>query len=159
MAFFTQKPKVHVGESAPDFTLPDQRGTPRRLTDLLHNGPVVLYFYPKDETPGCTAQACSFRDQHQVFADAGAQVVGVSADSVASHDAFARNHRLPFVLLSDVDDTVHALYGVEKRLGLLRGRVTFVIDGKGVVRHVSTQAINATAHVKDAVAVLATLGA
>lgn len=147
---------IQVGQHAPDFALPDQHGQSRRLSDLLQGGTVVLYFYPRDETPGCTAQACSFRDQHQVFHDAGAQVVGVSADTVASHDAFARHHRLPFVLLADPDDVAHDLYGVDRRFGL-RGRVTFIIDKGGVVRHVSANRILATGHVSAALKVVQAL--
>ena len=95
--------RVSVGDHAPDFTLPDQSGKPVRLSDLLGERAVVLYFYPKDETGGCTAEACSFRDSYEVFKDAGAEVVGVSSDTVESHQSFATHHRLPFVLLSDAD--------------------------------------------------------
>src|SRR5215470_17507782 len=91
---------VDVGDTAPDFSLPSQAGEQVRLSDLWHRGPVVLYFYPKDETAGCTAEACSFRDSYEVFKDAGAEVVGVSSDSVASHGKFAQKHRLPFTLLA-----------------------------------------------------------
>ena len=144
---------IAVGQKAPDFALPDQHGQTRRLSDLLQGGTVVLYFYPRDETPGCTAQACSVRDQHEVFHDAGAQVVGVSADTVASHDAFARHHRLPFVLLADPDDVAHDLYGIDRKFGL-RGRVTFVIDKGGTVRHVGANRVLATGHVSDALKVV-----
>ena len=92
-----------AGDSAHDLTLPDQDGKPVMLSALWAQGPVVLYFYPKDETAGCTAEACSFRDSFEVFRDAGAQVVGVSRDSVESHKNFAAHHRLPFTLLADVD--------------------------------------------------------
>src|SRR5690606_34936307 len=97
---------------------------------------VVLYFYPKDDTPGCTVEACSFRDAYAVFSDAGAEVVGISSDSVGAHKAFADKHRLPFRLLADHGGHVRASYGVKKTLGLIDGRVTFIIDRGGVVRHV-----------------------
>src|SRR5690606_28736865 len=92
-----------VGSRAPDFELPSQTGELVRLSDLVDKHVVVLYFYPKDETPGCTAQACAFRDDYEVFKKAGAEVVGISSDSVASHRAFAEHHRLGFLILSDAD--------------------------------------------------------
>src|ERR1700760_5008647 len=106
---------IQVGDKAPDFTLPRQDGTTVSLRDLLGQGggrAVVLYFYPKDDTPGCTAEACSFRDAYEDFKDAGAEVVGISSDSSDSHQAFASKHRLPFTLLSDADGAVRKLYGV-----------------------------------------------
>ena len=92
---------IQAGDKAPDFTLPSQSGEPVRLSDRLGERAVVLYFYPKDNTPGCTAEACAFRDSYEVFADAGADVIGVSSDSVARHAGFAGQHKLPFTLLSD----------------------------------------------------------
>lgn len=148
-----------VGSRAPDFTLPDHTGAPVTLSALLERGPVVLYFYPKDETLGCTMQACEFRDKHQRFTTAVATVVGVSDDSVESHRSFAEHHGLPFVLLSDGNGQVRSLYGVKKVLGLLPGRVTFVIDEKGTVRHVYTSAIHARRHVEEALRVVESLRA
>src|SRR3989441_1182456 len=98
--------KVRVGDPAPDFTLRDQAGKPVQLRNLLGQGTVVLYFYPKDETPGCTLEARAFRDSYDRFTAAGAEVVGISSDSVASHRRFATRQRLPFLLLSDRDGTV-----------------------------------------------------
>lgn len=138
------------GDKAPDFTLPDQEGRPVRVSDLWRKGPVVLYFYPRDETPGCTAQACSFRDKYQDFQDAGAQVVGVSDDPVDKHAGFARHHRLPFTLLADPDEAVHRQYGLDKLLGFLRARVTFVIDSKGVIQLVFDDRLRALRHVDAA---------
>src|SRR6202789_2405360 len=103
---------VKVGDKAPDFTLPPQSGEPVRLQDRLGERVVVLYFYPKDETSGCTAEACAFRDSHEVFTDAGAEVIGISSDSVDKHAAFADHHKLPFTLLSDAGGKVRKLYRV-----------------------------------------------
>lgn len=144
---------VKVGDPAPDFSLPDAEGNAVRLTDL-RGTPVVLYFYPKDDTPGCTREACSFRDQYEDFRDAGAEVIGVSSDSREAHRRFAERHRLPFRLLSDQGGTVRKRYGVPATLGLLPGRVTFVIDGEGVVRHVFNSQLDATRHVAEALGAL-----
>src|SRR6266704_3857286 len=149
--------KVHVGDRAPDFTLPDQTGKPVQLRDLLGRGTVVLYFYPKDETPGCTLEARAFRDSYDRFTTAGAEVVGISSDSVASHRRFAARHTLPFLLLSDRGGGVRELYGVDKTLGFLPGRVTYVIDKTGVVRHVYSSQLLATRHTREALGVLSAL--
>ncbi|HEX4600558.1 MAG TPA: peroxiredoxin [Gemmatimonadales bacterium] len=150
--------RVGVGDVAPDFTLPDQWGKAVRLRDLLAERPLVLYFYPKDATPGCTLEARAFRDSYEQFTDAGAEVVGVSSDSVASHRRFAARHALPFILLSDQGGAVRQLYGVEKTLGILPGRATYVIDGAGVVRHVFSSQLQATRHRTEALAALHALG-
>lgn len=144
------KRRVGVGDVAPDFTLPSQTGEPVRLHDVLERGPVVLYFYPRDETPGCTAEACSFRDSYDVFREAGAEVIGVSSDSVAAHGGFATKHRLPFTLLADDGGRVRRRYGVRPTLGILPGRVTYVIDGGGVVRHVFSSQTGVQRHVGEA---------
>ena len=149
--------RVNVGDVAPDFTLPDQSGTPVRLGELIGEKTVVLYFYPKDETPGCTIEARAFRDSYEQFSAKDAQVVGVSSDSVRSHRRFARRHNLPFLLLSDADGAVRRLYGVEKTLGLLPGRVTYVIDHTGTVRHVYSSQLRATRHPREALMVLSAL--
>jgi peroxiredoxin Q/BCP len=153
----TKHAKVSVGDVAPDFTLPDQTGTPVRLSDLLGEKTVVLYFYPKDETPGCTIEARAFRDSYEQFRSKDSQVVGVSSDSVRSHRRFARRYNLPFLLLSDADGAVRRLYGVEKTLGLLPGRVTYVIDQTGTVRHVYSSQLRATRHPREALMMLAAL--
>jgi len=146
--------RPEIGQTAPDFTLPDAAGTPTNLAALCKRGAVVLYFYPKDETAGCTVEACAFRDAYEDFAGAGAQVVGVSRDDQASHQRFASGHRLPFVLLSDPKGTVHDLYGVGKRLFLIPDRVTFVIDRDRVVRHTFSSMVNMRAHITEALAVV-----
>jgi peroxiredoxin Q/BCP len=147
------EPGVKVGERAPDFALPDANGREVSLAGF-RGRPVVLYFYPKDDTPGCTKEACSFRDQYQDFRDAGAEVIGVSSDSSDSHRRFAERHRLPFTLLADQGGRVRKLYGVPATLGLLPGRVTFVIDAEGVVRHAFNSQLAATRHVEEALDVL-----
>jgi thioredoxin-dependent peroxiredoxin len=139
-----------VGEPAPDFTLPRADGTPFRLSEAVRRGIVVLYFYPKDETPGCTAEACAFRDSYEIFVDAGAEVVGVSGDSVESHERFAEHHELPFLLISDRGGALRRLYGVKATLGIWPGRVTFVIDKDGIVRHVFSSQTDAVRHVEEA---------
>jgi peroxiredoxin Q/BCP len=150
---------VQVGDKAPDFTLPSQSGEPVRLQDRLGEGVVVLYFYPKDDTRGCTAEACAFRDSHEVFTDAGAEVIGISSDSVGKHAAFAGRHKLPFTLLSDQGAQVRKSYGIPAVLGLLPGRVTYVIDRQGTVRHVFNSMTNIGRHVNDALEVVRQLQA
>jgi peroxiredoxin Q/BCP len=145
---------IGVGDQAPDFTLPSQAGEPVRLSDRFGERVVVLYFYPRDNTPGCTAEACAFRDSHEVFAEAGAEVIGVSSDSADRHLAFAGKHDLPFTLLSDAGGRVRKSYGVPAVLGLLPGRVTYVIDRQGTVRHVFNSMTNIGQHVGDALAVV-----
>jgi peroxiredoxin Q/BCP len=148
------KKKVTVGERAPDFTLPAQSGGTVRLGDRVGKKAIVLYFYPKDHTPGCTVEARAFRDRHDTFVAAGAEVIGVSGDSIKSHRRFADKLRLPFALLSDEGGAVRRLYGVEKTLGLIPGRVTYVIDRDGVVRHVFSSQLDATRHVQEALQAL-----
>src|SRR4051812_26053240 len=122
---------VGVGDPAPDFTLPSADGEPVSLADFRGRSEVVLFFYPKNDTPLCTAEACSFRDNYEAFQDAGVEVIGVSADSVASHRQFVGRHRLPFRLLSDADGTLRARYGVPRTWGVFPGRVTYLIDTQG----------------------------
>jgi thioredoxin-dependent peroxiredoxin len=150
---------IGVGDQAPDFTLPSQSGEPVRLSDRLGEQVVVLYFYPRDNTPGCTAEACAFRDSHEVFSEAGAEVIGVSSDSADRHAAFAGRHDLPFTLLSDAGGRIRKTYGVPAVLGVLPGRVTYVIDRQGTVRHVFNSMTNIDQHVGDALAVVRRLQA
>jgi thioredoxin-dependent peroxiredoxin len=117
----------------------------------------VVYFYPKDFTKGCTTEACEFRDSYEEFNNLGAEVIGISGDSQKSHGAFATEHKLPFILLSDPGGSVRKSYGVKKTLGLVPGRVSFVIDKNGIVRHVFSSQSRATEHVGEALAVLKSL--
>lgn len=144
---------LRVGDKAPDFTLPDQSGGTVTLSDYLGRKVVVLYFYPKDNTSGCTAEACSFRDSYESFTDAGAEVIGVSSDSVESHEKFAGRHELPFVLLSDKGRAVRKQYGATT-LGVVPGRITFVIDQGGVIRHAFSSMSNIGGHIDEALAVV-----
>jgi peroxiredoxin Q/BCP len=141
---------MQVGDKAPDFELAASGGKTVRLSDFNGKKTVVLYFYPKDETPGCTAEACKFRDDYEDFTAAGAEVIGVSDDSVASHESFAAKHRLPFLLVSDVGGKVRQQWGVKATFGIIKGRVTFVIDRDGIVRHRFDSQIRVGRHVDDA---------
>ena len=145
---------VKVGDTAPDFTLTSQAGESVSLGNFRGKSAVVLYFYPKDDTPGCTSEACAFRDSYQVFKDAGAEVIGVSSDSPHSHEQFAKKHNLPFILLSDSGNQVRKLYGVPATLWILPGRVTYVIDKEGIVRHVFDSMLDFKAHVDEALRTL-----
>jgi peroxiredoxin Q/BCP len=150
---------IKVGDRAPDFTLPSSGGKKLTLSELNAGKTVVVFFYPKDDTPGCTVEACSFRDSYDAFAEAGAEVVGISSDSVDSHDRFASKHKLPMTLLSDADGKVRAAFGVKATLGLFPGRATFVIDRTGIVRHVFVSQLRAGAHVGEALSVVKELTA
>ena len=141
---------VQVGDKAPDFTLPSQMGDNVTLSEYLGKKNIVLYFYPKDETPGCTREACTFRDSYEVLTNLGAEILGVSGQSVESHKSFASHHGLPFLLLSDTNNKVRQLYGVPSTMGLIPGRVTYIIDRKGVVRHIFSSQTQAERHVEEA---------
>jgi peroxiredoxin Q/BCP len=143
---------VKVGSKAPDFTLPSQDGKNVSLHDFIGTSPVVLYFYPKDETSVCTKEACSFRDNMEAFKNLQAVVIGVSADSVDSHKEFATKHNLPFILLSDSDNSLRKAYGVPKTMHLTPGRVTYVIDKDGIVKVVFSSQLQAEKHVQEALA-------
>jgi peroxiredoxin Q/BCP len=146
--------EVKVGDKAPDFTLPSQMGDNVTLSEYFGKKNIVLYFYPKDETQGCTKEACSFRDSYDVFTSLGAEVLGVSSQSVESHKSFATHHSLPFLLLSDEKNEVRQLYGVPATMGIIPGRVTFIIDKKGVVRHVFNSQFQPEKHIEEALRIL-----
>lgn len=149
---------IKVGDSAPDFTLRSQSGESVTLSSFKDQKAVVLYFYPKDDTPGCTTESCTFRDSFQDFQDLGAEVIGISSDSPDSHQKFASKYSLPFTLVSDTDSSVRKSYGVPATLGLLPGRVTYVIDKNGTVRHLFNSQFTPKKHVDEALAVLKGLG-
>lgn len=146
-----QNQKITVGDAVPKFELKDQNDKLVAIESFIGK-PFVIYFYPKDDTPGCTAEACSFRDQYEDFREVGAEVIGISADSPESHKNFAKKHNLPFVLLSDEKNKVRKMFGVPGSMfGLLPGRVTYIIDEKGVVSHMFDSQMQATKHVKEAI--------
>lgn len=147
------------GDRAPRFQLPDKDGKEVALDELLLKGPVVVFFYPKDGTTGCTAEACSFRDSYEAFQEAGASVVGMSSDSSASHRRFSDKHGFPFLLLADADGVVRKQFGVPKTLGIIDGRSTYVIDRAGIVRHAFHSQLQATKHVGEALDAVMTLAA
>jgi thioredoxin-dependent peroxiredoxin len=144
---------IKVGDAAPAFQLSDQAGNSVSLENF-RGKPVVLYFYPKDDTPGCTAESCAFRDQYEVFQATGAAVVGISGDSPKSHQKFASKYQLPFTLLSDPGDQVRKAFGATTAFGLIPGRITYVIDGAGVVRYQFDSMFNFKAHVDEALKAL-----
>lgn len=149
--------KLEIGSRAPDFTALNQQGEAVHLADRIGQKIIVLYFYPKDFTVGCTMEACSFRDHYEVFTDAGADVIGVSADSPESHQAFAEKNHLPFTLLSDSDGKIAELYNIGKVLGMFPQRITFVIDQQGIIRHNFSSQINMDKHIDEALKVVQAL--
>ena len=151
------KNNINLGDKAPLFTLPNSGGQLVNLTDFIGKKNLVVFFYPKDESYGCTKEACSFRDNYDEFKDAGGEVIGISTDNEASHSAFAAHHKLPFVLLSDKDGKVAELYGVHRSLGILPGRVTFVIDKEGVIRMNYSSQLNFRKHMDEAIALIKSL--
>ena len=150
---------VKVGDQAPDFTLESSDGSCVTLSDFQKNSDVVLFFYPKDLSPACTAEACAFRDSHEAFRDAEAEVIGISDDSAESHRAFVDQKRLPYLLLSDPGGAVRKRFGVPKTLGLIPGRVTYLIDKAGIVRHIFNSQFQPAKHVQEALRVLSAMRA
>jgi len=147
--------EIKVGSSLPKFTLPDQNGHLFDIKSVLGKKNLVIYFYPKDDSPGCTAQACSFRDQFDVFTETDALIIGISGQSVESHKEFAEKHRLSFTLLSDEDDKIRKQFGVPTNLlGLLPGRVTYIVDKTGKVIHIFNSQMQSTKHVDEALRIL-----
>jgi thioredoxin-dependent peroxiredoxin len=154
MSIGQTKGKVKVGSVAPDFTLPSQSGVMVNFKDFIGTKPVVLFFYPKDDTPGCTKEACAFRDDYDQFEKLDAEVIGISSDSVESHRRFAKKHDLPFTLLSDEVGQVRKRYGVRHSFGLFPGRMTYVIDEEGVVRLIFSSQLGVEQHVEEALKAL-----
>ncbi len=144
---------ISAGDPAPDFTLTDQNGETVTLSDYRGKW-VVAYFYPKDDTPGCTREACSFRDSYEDFVDVGAEVIGISAQDEASKKKFAEKYNLPFKLVADTGNTIRKAYGVPKTMGLLPGRVTYVIDPEGIVRKVFNSQSGVLKHTGEALATI-----
>jgi peroxiredoxin Q/BCP len=145
---------VKIGDSAPEISAVDQHGERIELCEYRGRQPVVIFFYPADDSPICTKEACSFRDAYEEFVDAGAVVIGISGDDPTSHQRFASRHRLPFHLLADTEGTMRRSFGVPKSLGLLPGRVTYVVDKEGVVRQIFSSQFSAERHVREALRIL-----
>ncbi len=141
---------MKIGDKLPQFTLPNHEGVMVDSSNYIYN-PVVIYFYPKNETKGCTSQACSFRDHYEEFTDKGVFVFGISSDSVESHANFKKHHRLPFTLLSDAENKVRKMFGVKANaLGLIPGRETFVFDDNGILVHKFVSQLNFNKHITEA---------
>jgi peroxiredoxin Q/BCP len=146
-----------IGNFAPDFVLRDQHGDLIKLSDFKNRSVVVLYFYPKDETLACTKEAKCFRDNYEAFMELGAVVIGISSDGTCSHSRFANKHNLPFSLLSDTHGKVREMYGIPRKFWLIPGRVTFVIDKDGIIRHIFESQFQATKHIFNALEIVKNL--
>lgn len=146
---------LQKGDKCPIFSLPDQHGTIVNIEDLIGTKNLIIYFYPKDETPGCTKEACSFRDSYDDFKDLGCEVIGISSDSVNAHKQFAEKHRLSFILLADTKKEVRKQFGVPASLfGLLPGRVTYIIDKNGIIQGVFNSQTDPFGHIKNALEIV-----
>lgn len=147
--------KIVVGSKVPIFELKDQNGELFKLETVLGKNNLIIYFYPKDDSPGCTKEACSFRDQFKVFADADAIIIGISSQSVESHLKFAKKHRLNHTLLSDTGNGVRKLFGVPSSFfGLIPGRVTYVVNKEGKIMYLFNSQIQAEKHVNETLRIL-----
>jgi peroxiredoxin Q/BCP len=146
-----------IGDKAPDFKLKTAAGAGFRLSEVLAEKNIVLYFYPKNDTRGCTAQACSFRDQYEMFKNNDTEVVGISSDNEASHQQFAQKYELPFTLLSDPGGKVRKLYRVPRTLGIVPGRVTYLIDKSGIIRYAFNSQLKPLEHVASTLEILQAL--
>lgn len=154
--FSRQKDEVlKVGDQVPSFSLLDQDGKMFDIKDFVGKENLVIYFYPKDDTPGCTKQACSFRDSFSQFETLNATVIGISSDSVESHREFADKYQLQFSLLSDTEGKVRALFGVKNDvLGLIPGRVSYIVDKNGVIISIYNNQFGSVKHIENALEVL-----
>jgi peroxiredoxin Q/BCP len=147
--------EIKTGSTIPSFTLPDQNGNMFDINSVLGRKNLVIYFYPKDDSPGCTKEACSFRDQFEDFTEADALVIGISGQSVESHKKFAEKYRLSFTLLSDEGNKIRKQFGVPTNfLGLLPGRVTYIVDKQGKVIYIFNSQMQAEKHVDEALRIL-----
>ncbi len=147
----SQSGTLEIGDTIPTFTLKNQNGDNFDIEKYRGKTPMVIYFYPKDDTPGCTKEACSFRDEFEVFSDLNVEVIGISSDDVASHKKFAEKYRLPFTLLADTKKEVQKLFGVPKNfLGLIPGRVTYIVSKNGKIKYIFNSFSNAEQHIIEA---------
>jgi peroxiredoxin Q/BCP len=146
---------MNIGDFCPYFELPDQYGNLFSSSDWIGKKKLVIFFYPKDETPGCTKEACSFRDRHEEFLKYDCQVIGISSDSIESHKQFATRHNFNYILLADTNKEVRRLFGVPGSLfGLLPGRVTYIIDLEGKIRGIHNSQLNPVSHIEEALEVV-----
>lgn len=146
---------IQKGDKCPEFKLKNQEGELVDISEKIGEKNLVIYFYPKDDSPGCTKQACSFRDAFEDFTEIGAEVIGISSDDEESHKKFAKKHNLPFTLLADSDKKVRKMFGVPTNLlGLIPGRVTYVVDKKGTIQGVFNSQMNFDKHVSEALNIL-----
>jgi len=146
---------IQVGDKIPVFSLKDQNGEEFDTSDYIGNTTMVIYFYPKDDTPGCTKEACKFRDSYEEFTDRNVKVIGISADDTQSHKDFAAKYNLPFTLLSDPDNKVRKLFGVKSNMfGMIPGRVTYIVNNKGIVQFMYDNMFNAEKHIDKALEAL-----
>ncbi|MEY4603270.1 MAG: hypothetical protein RIT43_562 [Bacteroidota bacterium] len=154
------KNSLRIGDLCPEFSLEDQYGKRFDIRELLGKKIIVVFFYPKDNTSGCTKEACSFRDQYEIFKELGAEVIGVSSDSVISHKGFAEKHHLPYILLSDPQNDLRKQFGVPKSLfGLIPGRVSYVIGTDGRIKGIFNAMTDPVGHVNYAVKCIQELSA
>ena len=144
---------LQIGNSIPDFSLMDQSGKARNNKEFLGK-PLVLFFYPKDDTPGCTIEACGFRDKYDLFKILGAQICGVNNGTEQSHLEFAIKNKLQYPLLCDHDNFLRKAFGIPKFLGMIEGRVTYIVDSKGIINHIFEDLLNGPAHIKEALRIL-----
>ena len=144
--------KLKVGDRIPSFSLKDQNDKLRTSDEF--NKPLVLFFYPKDDTPGCTIEACGFRDKYDLFKILGAEVWGISNGNSQSHLDFANKNNLPYPLLCDINNILRRKFGVPKKLGFIEGRVTYIIDSNGIIIHIFEDLLNGPAHIKEAIRAL-----
>jgi len=148
---------MKIGDTIPEFCLLKHDGSNFEIKDLIGVKNIVLYFYPKDFTPGCTAQACSFRDSYEEFISYDCEIIGISSDSEDSHNSFIDSKKLPFILLSDKQGKVRELFNVPKSfLNILPGRVTYLIDKKGIIRYIFNSQFNISKHISKTLEILKT---
>tara|TARA_B100000214_G_scaffold103649_1_gene72567 strand:+ start:220 stop:669 length:450 start_codon:yes stop_codon:yes gene_type:complete len=144
--------KLKIGDQIPSFSLKDQNGNIRTSNKMSKS--LVLFFYPKDDTPGCTIEACGFRDKYDLFKILGAEVWGISNGSIQSHLGFANKNKLQYPLLCDRNNILRKKFGVPKKLGLIEGRVTYIINSDGIIIHIFEDLLNGPAHIKEAIKAL-----
>jgi len=150
---------LHAGDRAPEFTVTAADGQRVSLADFRRNHTVVIFFYPRDNTSICTQEACAFRDAYEDFVQVGAVIIGVSSDSNESHQSFAAEYRLPYIMLADIDGSLRRMFGVPNSLLILPGRVTYVIDREGIVRHVFNALLQGKQHMEEALRIVRELNA